>query len=152
MAGKDKKNFIIEAHSPYFLHPCEGPGIIITAVVFDGKNYELWQRAIQTALRAKNKLGFIEGTLKRPETATEQEFSEADAWDLVNSMLCSWLLNVIEPKLWLNVAYIEIAHEIWEDLRKRYSVANLPKIHQLKAAIANCKQGNLDIGDFYAAV
>ena len=38
---------------------------------------------------------------------------------------------------------------MWEDLKKRYSVANLPKIHQLKAALANCKQGTLDIGEFY---
>jgi len=35
------------------------------------------------------------------------------------------------------------------EFREEYSVANLPKIHQLKAAIANCKQGTLDVGDFY---
>ena len=39
--------------------------------------------------------------------------------------------------------------EIWEDLKQRYSIANLPKIHQLKAAIANCKKESLDIGNFY---
>ena len=64
-------------------------------------------------------------------------------------MLCSWLLDVIDPKLQLNVAYIDTTYKIWEDLKKRYSVANLPKIHQLKAIIANCKQGNLGIGEFY---
>jgi len=63
-------------------------------------------------------------------------------------MLCSWLLNIIDPKVRLNVAYIGTAYAIWNDLKKRYSVANLPKIHQLKAAIANCKQGNLEVGDF----
>jgi len=94
-------------------------------------------------LRAKNKLGFIEGTLKRPEKSVGQGYSEADPWDVANSMLCSWLLNGINPKLRLNVAYIDTAR--WEDLKKRYSVANLPKIHQFKAAIANCKQGNLDV-------
>ena len=149
MTGGDTKNFVVAPHSPYFLHPSDGPGILITAVVFDGKNYELWQQAVQTALRAKNKLVFIEGPLKRPAKNPDQEFSEADAWDLVNSMLCSWLLNIIDPKVRLNVAYIGTAYAIWNDLKKRYSVANLPKIHQLKAAIANCKQGNLDVGDFY---
>ena len=97
--GGEKKNFIIETHSPYFLHPSEGPGMLISAVIFNGKNCDLWQRAIRNALRAKNKLGFIEGTLKRPEKEPDKDFSEADAWDLVNSMLCSWLLNVIDPKL-----------------------------------------------------
>ena len=107
------------------------------------------QRAIWTALKAKNKLGFIEGTLTLLEKTTDQEFSETDAWDLINSMLCSWLLNIIDPMLCLTVAYIEMAHGIWEDLKKRYSVANLLRIHQLKAAVANCKQGTLDIGEFY---
>ena len=94
-------------------------------------------KSYSNPLRAKNKLGFTKGTLKRLEKTTEQDFSEEDAWDLANSMLCSWLLNVIDPKLCLNVACIETAHEIWQNLEKRYSVANLPKIHQLKAVIAN---------------
>ena len=60
----------------------------------------------------KNNLGFITGTLKRSKKATEQEFSVADAWGLVNFMLYLWLLNVINPKLQLNVAYIDTAMEI----------------------------------------
>jgi len=56
---------------------------------------------------------------------------------------------VIDSNLQLNVAYIDIAMEIWEDLNKIYSVVNLPKMHQLKVAIANCKQESLDIGVFY---
>jgi len=39
---------------------------------------------------------------------------------------------------------------MWDDLKKRYAIANTPKIHQLKANIANCKQGDLDVGDFYS--
>ena len=89
MAGGNKKNFIIESHSPYFIHPSEGSGILITAVIFDGKNYDLWQRAVRTALRAKNKLVFIKGPLKRPEKVGDQDFTETDAWDLTNSILCS---------------------------------------------------------------
>jgi len=35
------KKFIIVSHSQYFLYPSEGPGALITAVIFDGKNYDL---------------------------------------------------------------------------------------------------------------
>ena len=55
MARGDNKNFIIKAHSLYFLHPSEGLGILITTLVFDGKSYEFGQRVVRTALRAKNK-------------------------------------------------------------------------------------------------
>jgi len=58
MAGKN--NFAIEPHSPYYLHPPEGPGVLITTMVFDGKNYNLLERVVQNALKAKNKLRFIE--------------------------------------------------------------------------------------------
>ena len=60
------KKFVIENHSPNFLHPSEGPGLLIKAVILNSKNYDLWEKAVRTALRSKNKLGFIKGILKKP--------------------------------------------------------------------------------------
>ena len=71
-----------EPHSPYYLHPSEGPGAMITVVLFDEKNYDLWERAIRTALKAKNKLGFIDRTLVRPTIKDGDEFFGTDAWDM----------------------------------------------------------------------
>ena len=119
-------------------------------MIFDRKNYELWERAVTTALNAKNKLGFITGSLKRPETTNDEDFGESHAWDMANSMLCSWILHVIDPKLIMTIAYCDTAKAMWDGLRKRYDMANTPKIHQLKADITNCKQGDMDIGEFYA--
>jgi len=133
-----KKTLMIEPHSPYYLHPSEGPGMLITAEVFDGKNYELWENAVRISLKAKNKLGFIDGTLKKPEIG-EGNFTEYHSWDMVNSMICSWLLNVIDRKLHPSVAFAETARAMWEDLHKRYGVASAPKIYQLKTSIAECK-------------
>jgi len=150
MSNSGKKRFIVEPHSPYFLHPSDGPGAMITAVIFDGKNYELWEQAIMTALRAKNKIAFIDGSIVRPATKADEEFSECHAWDMKNSMMYSWPLNVIDPKLRMTVAYCDTAKGMWDDLRKQYDMANTPKIHQLKTGIANCKQGDMDVGEFYS--
>jgi len=76
----------------------------------------------------KNKLGFIEGTLTCPAKTQYVEFVEANAWDMVNSMLCSWLLNIIDPKQSMIVAYSETTYAIWNDLKKSCLVANLPNI------------------------
>jgi len=99
MSGGQKKRFVIEPHLPYFLHLSEGPSVKITAVVFggknynlwdfDGKNYNLWERAMRTALKAKNKLVFMDRTMTRPKPNDDEEFSEAHAWDITNSLLCS---------------------------------------------------------------
>jgi len=78
----EKKGFVIEPQSPYYLHPAKGPKVLITAVIFDGKNFDLWEVAVRTALKAKNKLGFIEGTLKRPKETSDEDFFEANTWEM----------------------------------------------------------------------
>ena len=78
MAGGSSK-FIIEPTSPYFLHPTEGLGVLITVVVFDGKNYDLWEKAVTTTLLAKNKFGFIDGTLQKPTPKDDDGKGELQA-------------------------------------------------------------------------
>ena len=75
----EKKCFVRGPHSPYYLHPSKGLGVLIIALIFYGKNYDLWERAVRTALKAKNKLWLIDGTLTKPEANEVQFFSEGDA-------------------------------------------------------------------------
>jgi len=142
------KKFIVENHSFYYLHPLEGPGGLITAVIFDGTNYDLWKRAIKTALKVKNKLGFIDETLKKPEPKMGEDATELQTQEMINSMICSWILNVIKPKLQSSIAYVDTAELMWSNLKKRYAVASAPKIHQLKASLADCKQGGMMLSNF----
>jgi len=50
----------------------------------------------------------------------------------------------------MTVAYSDTAKIMWDDLKKRYGTANTPKIHQLKSAIANCKQEGMEVGEFHS--
>ena len=79
--GKDEtkpKEFLIDSQSPYFLHPSYSPRAIITTIKFNGKNYDLWEQVVRTALRAKNKLAFIDGTLTKPTLKDDINFTEAN--------------------------------------------------------------------------
>ena len=70
---------------------------------------------------------------------------------MVNSTICSWLLNVIDPKIRPSIAYANIAKIMWDDLKKRYGTSDIPKKHDLKAKIANCKQGSgMSIIEYYS--
>ena len=143
--------FVITPTSPYFVHPSEGSGTLITAVIFDGNNYDLWEKAVTTALRSKNKLGFINGKITEPTVATGADQSEVDAWEMVNSTACSWLLNIIDPKIRPSISYANIAKVMWEDLKKRYGVSDIPRIHDLKSRMANCKQRTtMSVVEYYA--
>jgi len=69
---------------------------------------------------------------------------------MANSMICSWILIVIDPTLGTSIAYVDIARLMWENLKKRYAVSDAPKIHQLKTKPAKCKQGGLEVVEFYS--
>ena len=130
------KEIVIDPHSPYCLHPSERLGVAITPVMFNRKNYDLWQQAVRTALKSKYKLGFIVGTITRPRLKEWDNATEYNASKMANSMICSWIINVIDPKLHTSIVYVETMAIMWENLRKRYVVTNTPKIHQLKTDIA----------------
>ena len=83
------------ATSPYFLSANDNPGNIITQVQLKGDNYDEWARAMRTALRAKKKFGFIDGSVIQP---SDDSMTQEDWWT-VNSMQISWILNTIEPTL-----------------------------------------------------
>jgi len=103
------QNFVIDNQSPYFLHPSDSPGAIIISIKFDGKNYELCESAVKMSLRSKNKLGFIDGIITKPEETEGKSLAEINVWEMVNSMIQSWIMNVIEPKLHNSVAYVNSA-------------------------------------------
>ncbi|MCH94627.1 hypothetical protein A2U01_0015590, partial [Trifolium medium] len=74
---------------------------------------------------------------------------EIEDWWTVQSMLVSWILNTVEPNLRSTMTYMENARDLWEDIKERFSVANGPKIHQLKADLVACKQAGMTIAAYY---
>ncbi|XP_022889067.1 uncharacterized protein LOC111404505 [Olea europaea var. sylvestris] len=56
--------------SHYYLHPSDNPGALIVSEIFNGDNYNSWSRSISMALSVKNKLGFIDGSLKSPSPSS----------------------------------------------------------------------------------
>ena len=81
-------------------------------------NYDIWEQADRIALKAKNKLGFIDGKITKPTMREGEESAKANAQGIVNSMITSWIMNVIDSKLHASVAYVELAHEMWGNIQK----------------------------------
>ncbi|XP_074306277.1 uncharacterized protein LOC141641517 [Silene latifolia] len=147
----DKKTEFIPPSSPLYLHPSESTTQSLSQITFDGDNYQLWADAVRNALDAKNKLSFIEGTVKKPVVVEgEAETLEAVAWRQCNAMVKAWLRNSIHPKLHPSIAFSETVMEIWKELRDRYSAGNAPRVHQLKSDLNECKQKkNQSVVEYY---
>ncbi|XP_057984651.1 uncharacterized protein LOC131169439 [Hevea brasiliensis] len=98
-----------------------------------------------TALRAKKKYGFIDGSVKQPA----DDSLELEDWWTINSMLISWVFNTIEPTLRSTISHIENVKDLWEDIKQRFSIGNGPRMQQLRSDLANCRQeGQLIVSYF----
>jgi len=79
-------------------------------------------------LDAKSKLGFVDGSINVSMAVTSLK---KQAWSKCNSMISSWILNLVSPHITVSVIYKDIAFEVWNALKNRFSQANGPSISQL---------------------
>nr|XP_033510346.1 uncharacterized protein LOC117275099 [Nicotiana tomentosiformis] len=58
---------VVDLSHPYYLHPLDYSGMNLVSIVFDGRSYSGWRRAVIIALSIKNKLVLIDRTLTIPQ-------------------------------------------------------------------------------------
>lgn len=132
-----------------YLHPSDHPGMILVSTPLTEDNYASWSQAMLLALEAKNKLGFIDGTISPPSSSTS---AEARQWKRCNVMVISWLLNSISKEISSSVIYCKSAFAIWTNLKDRYSQVNGPRLYKLKQDISNLVQGSLSVTGYFATL
>lgn len=64
-------------------------------------------------------------------------------------MIVGWIRSSIEPKVKTTVTFVSNAHQLWEDLKQRFSVGNEVRVHQIKAQLASCRQDGQTVLDYY---
>ncbi|WKA05692.1 hypothetical protein VitviT2T_023641 [Vitis vinifera] len=62
--------------NPYFTHHSDHPGLVLISKSLNGDNYLAWKRAMILALNSKNKLGFVNGSIKAPSEEIDPEVWE----------------------------------------------------------------------------
>ena len=85
------------------------------------------------ALNSKNKLHFVNGSIKIPSEEIDPEGYAA--WSRCNDMVHSWIINTLIPEISDSVIYYSTAHEVWEDLHDRFSQSNAPRIFEIQRDI-----------------
>ena len=110
-----------------FLHHAENLGAMLVSEPLIGENYHAWVRSLKEALVAKNKFGFVNGsiTLSSPLIKTP---TVVDAWIRCDNMVGSWLMKAVSPQIRVSITYRDTALEIWNDLRDTHSQGNGPRV------------------------
>ena len=85
-------------NDPWFLHHRENPGaVLVSQPLIGGENYPAWAQSVRKSLIAKNKLGFIDGSLTLSSPIVDSP-SAIQAWICADNMVGTWLINSIFPK------------------------------------------------------
>ncbi|KAK3011859.1 hypothetical protein RJ639_012113 [Escallonia herrerae] len=131
MAGTGMKEIAkttIDTSSPYYLYPSDHPGLIFVThpLSENGDNYFTWRRSFLNSLHSKNKAGFVDGTIEKPDDAS----SDFQAWIQCNVVVLAWLTNALAKELQGNATHAETAREICRSIliaRKLHSVMLVTK-------------------------
>jgi hypothetical protein len=139
------KGYQNDTLNPYFMHPNENPALVLVTPLLNGNNYHTWSRSMTVAVRSKNKLHFLNGTLPRPF----DDDRDSMAWDRCNTMLMAWLTNSVEPEIAQSVLWMDVASDIWKELKDRFYQGDVFKISDLQEEICTLKQGDSSISSYY---
>ncbi|XP_042950295.1 uncharacterized protein LOC122282409 [Carya illinoinensis] len=134
-----------DASSSYFLHNGDTPGAQLVSQPLSDENYHTWNRSMTMALIAKNKFGFVNGTLLKPS----EDNPLFNSWIRCNTMVLSWILNSLNKDIAASVIFIESAADVWKDLQERFSHSNGPRIFQLRKAIFSLSQEQLSVSAYF---
>ncbi|KAF5442390.1 hypothetical protein F2P56_035053 [Juglans regia] len=135
-----------DPNNPFRLDHGDNPAVILVTDLLTTDNYPTWSRAMRRALRAKNKLGFITGTIPQPTDLADPLF---ELWERCNDMVVSWIQNSISPSIKSSVVFVDDARDIWSDLQDRFSQQNGPRIFQLKKTLASLLQDHDSVSVYY---
>ena len=134
---------------PLFLHPRENPIAVLTSQpLIGGENYPAWTRSVRKSLIAKNKLGFIDGSLTISSPLVNSP-TAAQAWIPANNMAGTWIINSVSPKLQASIIYRDTSLEIRTDLKDTFSQRNGTKVFNIQKQIAEIHQGEQSLTDYF---
>ncbi|PNX90903.1 hypothetical protein L195_g047031, partial [Trifolium pratense] len=145
-SDEEKSPVALTPTSPYYLSSSDNPGTPLVSVTLKGENHRTWARSMKTALRAKVKLGFIDGTITKPGKKTADYLN----WEKADSMVMAWIINATDPKLHGSISHATTARDLWLDLEERFAQTNAPRIHQLWRNLCLMqKDDELSVTEFY---
>ncbi|KAG6737115.1 hypothetical protein POTOM_059890 [Populus tomentosa] len=116
------------------------------AIKLNGTNYALWSQIVEMYISGKDKLGYINGDLLKPEL-NDPTFRR---WRTENSIVKGWLINSMDPSLVGNFIRFPTAKQVWESIATTYFDGNdKSQVYDLKRRVTRMKQNGESIEGYY---
>lgn len=134
-----------DSSSPYYIHSSDHLGLVLVSNPLTNTNYNSRRKSIFKPLIAKNKAGFIDGSIEHPELDDLLQ----QAWNRCDSLFSSWLVNFVSREIVDSLLYLPTAHDVWDDFKAPFLQGNGPCIFKLKQQLIALHQGSLDVNTYY---
>ncbi|XP_061359131.1 uncharacterized protein LOC133303265 [Gastrolobium bilobum] len=124
-------------------------GMQITNHRMNGKNFLQWFQSVKLVIRAKGKMGYLQGKIKKPT----EDSPDYDDWEINNSLVMAWLTNSMEPQIGQTYLFFDTAKEIWEAVQKNYSdLENTSQVFELRNKLRDFRQRGMTITEYFTAL
>lgn len=106
-----------EYDDPLYLHPFDNTTATIIGFKPVGtENFRVWKNSMTKALKGRNKLGFVEGSVVKPVG----DVTKCQKWERANAVVCSWILGPLSEPIYASHASTEHAYGMWFELYETY--------------------------------
>lgn len=129
-----------------YLHHSDQPVAILVPQSLVEVNYSTWSQSMTMALTVKNKIGFIDGSIKEPHERNPEEHQQ---WNHCNNLVKTWLLGSMSKDIASSVINCKDARQMWLELQERFSHVNVVQLFNIENEIHNCVQGSILIGSYF---
>ena len=125
----------------------DNPSLQISPLKLDGTNYLAWSRSCLLSIKARGLQGYINNGKRRPDDTNPA----VHKWDSENSLIMSWLINLMQPQLARGYLLLDTAQKIWDATTQTYSQSgNDAQVYELRKKVHETKQGEMTIAQYFS--
>ncbi|XP_062075092.1 uncharacterized protein LOC133779111 [Humulus lupulus] len=134
-----------DANNPYLMSTGDHPGVILASPPLTDTNFQQWAHDFNLYVGAKNKTGFLTGTIPQPSS----DHHLFDSWSRCNQMVMSWIIHSVSPEIKSSIIYLDSAVAMWTELNTRFNQGNGPRIFDLRTSLISFQQGDDSVSAYF---
>ncbi|XP_023765437.1 uncharacterized protein LOC111913956 [Lactuca sativa] len=134
-----------DTNSPLYIHASDYPKQMHVHDTLTDNNYADWSQEMMNFLFAKNKVGFIDGSIQKPGKYSPDYM----IWMRCDVMVKGWLTTAMENDIRVSVKYANTTSKIWFDLPERFGKERSPRAYKLKQARTRIHQNGSSVSTYY---
>ncbi|XP_048502864.1 uncharacterized protein LOC125498655 [Beta vulgaris subsp. vulgaris] len=141
--------FSQDSNNVYYLSSSDLNTTKLVPIVFSGSGFADWKGSMVIALSARNKLGFVDGSISKPSGNANL----LKIWTRCNDLVISCFLASLDQVIARSILYFKTAREIWLNLEERFGNFSGTELYSLQQQLNDVTQEeDENISEFFTRI